>query len=1048
MSFALPRLRLTRPMALMASAIALFTYTAPVAYAQSAPSITSYSVTSSSGTTSITLSGSGFGTSASSDTVVIDGINAQITAVSDTSITATLPTNGGPGSIQVTTPAGSSNSLTFSGVERGYYVLSSSGIVKPYGPVKFYGDLSTLSPAVSATAVQLIPTADYKGYWIMTQSGHIYAFGDASSLTSPSLPSGVTATTMAITSNGKSGELLASNGTVYPIGSASAYGNAPSGTHATSLALTPTGQGYWILGSHGTVYPFGDAKNYGNAPISSTNSLPTYSSGSLLKVKNTSPVFVLLNGKLHHIPNMSIFNGLGFSWSQLKTVSSLANYSVGRSLVTPYLSGTLLQTSGHSTVYLVKQGILRPITSSQIQSMGLASVPVHQVSSIASNWPMGSSLSQGTPYYPSGTVLRVSGSPTVYMVANGVLDPIASASVFTAMGYHWSDIQSVSTKPSLAVASPLTQPQRAYPTGTLLRAANTSPVYLDQNGILRHVPSPQALTSLGFSFTNVKTVSSVSGYPTASALGSTTNPSPTAPSQKAVTLVPTSDGQGYWVASSLGKVYALGDATSYGSPSASQLNGGTVTAMAVTPDQKGYVVMSNNHRVYAFGDATSYGDPSASTGIAISPVTSGNILSMAYGFFNDSNTNRSVADLQQNGSQLSTIQPAWFNIHQNTDGSWSISNWTSQVPTIGGQTNIQYVTALAHQQHTLVMPSIATSYNPAKGPITSSSDVSSMVQQIVNLVQNNNFDGITIDFENQSGSSMSTSQASQQYTYFISKLGPALHAIGKKLMVAVYASSYPNTIYNYQAIAPYVDYINLMDYPQHNASTQPGPTAGYPWVQWVVQNALATGVSPQQLVLGVAPYGHYWTLSNSSGVTGNTYISNRKVQALLAKDNITPTWDPVQKEIFFTAGSPASAPTDSLSQNTSHVRQTKVLQALLNYILARYNIEHGQNPPTPVLVNGYYGSVTASYVTQFQQDFNVSGATAGVYDSATQSALSNLISQWNIGQNIYWDETSRSFQDRLSLALKYNLAGVAAWRLPFETQGYWTALTNNASVIH
>lgn len=1040
-----------------------------VAFAQTGPVLSSYQLSTQNGITSITLSGNNFGSSDSGDAVLIDGIRAPITSWSDSTIVATVPQNAGPGTLVVDTPTGPSNPITFAGVERGYYVLSSNGTVTPYGSVKFYGDLSTLSPSVTATAIELVPTPDYRGYWILTQPGQIYAFGDATSFSVPGLPTGTSAVAMAVTASGQGGYLLASNGQVYPLGNATSYGNAPSGTSVVSLAVTPTGNGYWVLASDGTVYPFGDAQNFGHPSIA--DALPTYPDGTLVRVANTSPVFVVLNGTLHHIPDPAILFGLGDTWNDVRVVPSLANYSVGPPLVTPYPSGSLLKVSGQSPVYFVQNGVLHHIASASVfLGMGFQWSQIITVPALPSNWPVGPALTAPVAYEPSGTLIKAADSPVVYMVNQGVLEPIASPAVFTAMGYQWSQIQTVAQLPPLPVGPAVTTPRRAYPTGTLVRVANTAPVYLVQNGVLRHVPNPQALYDLGYSFSDVIVVTELNGLTMGPDLESTTNPSGHQTALGAVSLVPTADGRGYWILTASGQVDSFGDALNYGSPSAAQLNGATATALAVTPDQKGYLVETSTRNVLAFGDAFTYGDPAGSTGLVISPATVGNILSMGYGFFNDQNAQGAVADLKQNGSQLSVVMPAWFNLKQSPDGSWNITNWTTSVPAVNGQTDVEFVTNLAHSQHVLVMPSIGSPYNPANGPISTTQDDSSLVTQIVNLVQQNNFDGITVDFENNSNylrdsqylspdgtltpGPMTRQQASQQYTDFIAQLGQALHAAGKKLMVAVYPSPYPYTIYDYAAIAPYVDYINIMTYPEHNSSTYPGPTAGYPWVEHLIQGALATGVSPQQLVLGVAPYGHYWTFDNANGLQGQSYISNRNVQALLAKDGITPIWDPVQKEIFFTAGALAQPPVAPLSsQNLGTTDPTtenmvQNLQVLLNYILARYAIQNGQNPPPALWINGQYDSATADDVTQFQKDFNVSGATPGVYDAATQAAMAAVISQWNIGQTLFWDETSRSIKDRLALALKYNLAGVASWRMPFETSGYWTALALNSSVIH
>jgi hypothetical protein len=108
-------------------------------------------------------------------------------------------------------------------------------------------------------------------------------------------------------------------------------------------------------------------------------------------------------------------------------------------------------------------------------------------------------------------------------------------------------------------------------------------------------------------------------------------------------MAPTADGKGYWMADSLGRVYAYGDApgliqyvsanhpaisgivaspgggywlytaagnvytsahaTWYGSPAASRIGDNHITGMAPTPDGKGYWMVDASGRVYHYGDA-------------------------------------------------------------------------------------------------------------------------------------------------------------------------------------------------------------------------------------------------------------------------------------------------------------------------------------------------------------------------------------------------------------------------------------------------------------
>lgn len=1069
--------------ALFSSVLILSQLATTGAFAQSSVVVTGYTL--SQNNTELTVKGQGFGST--SATVTIDGQPATVVSWSPSAVTVSLSAQTSPGSITVTNAQGlKSNSITFLGVSRGYYTLSSDGTVTAHGQVPFYGDLSSSQASSSAPAIQLVPTPDYQGYWILTQNGHIYSFGDASSL--PSLPQGShSAVSMAVTPSGQGAFVLTASGTVHTVGQASNYGNA-SGHQVVSIASTADGKGYWIVTKSGDVLAFGDAKNYGSLNSSSSSTSATsnaagsvsYSNGTLLQQKGTSPVWVVENGTLHHIPSAAMFLSMGFQWSQIQRVSSLSSLSLGLPLVTPYPSGTLLQVAGQPAIYVVMQGVVHHIGSwSTLVNMGLGSQPIVKISQLGSNWPMGPTLNSASAYYPSGTLLHPSGSSKIYMVNQGVLHHIVSGSVFSQMGYQWNQLKSIHGLPNMSVGSPLTNPERAFPTGSLVQVQGHRAVYLVQNGVLRHITSPQVLHDLGYHFSNVIQVPSsqvISGLQTGSALGSTNVPgqstSSTDPSSSsthsaspAVDLVPTLNAQGYWILQSNGTVTAFGDAKNYGQPS----NVSQATELVPSVDQHGYDVITAQGQAYKFGDAPSLSVPSGAISVVDSPMsTSGTtspstptqqingFLSMGYGFFVDNFpngvNNSSYEDLLQHGNQLSAINPAWFNLSKGSNSNWTITSWSTQgsykAPDINGLNNVQYVTQQAHQQGVLVLPSIGNYYSPANGPITTSQDVTSMVNQIVTLVNHYNFDGITIDFENNGSSGIGFTKASQQYTNFIQKLGTALHQENKLLMVAVYPSSYPNTIYNYAALAHYANFINMMAYPEHNSSTWPGPTAGYPWVSNLVKQALAQGVNPNQIILGVAPYGHEWTVTNS-GITGQGAVSYRNIQGMIQKNNIQPMWDSAEKEMVFTTGSQAQAPSGTLStQNTSHSNRVANLQNILNLVLLEYAIKNNQSPRPWLWANGHFNSATQNALEAFQQDFSVNPTTPGVYGPNTAKALQQVINQWNVGQNIYWTETARSIQDRVQLALKSHLGGIAAWRLPFESSNYWTDISQQTSIYH
>lgn len=147
------------------------------------------------------------------------------------------------------------------------------------------------------------------------------------------------------------------------------------------------------------------------------------------------------------------------------------------------------------------------------------------------------------------------------------------------------------------------------------------------------------------------------------------------------------------------------------------------------------------------------------------------------------------------------------------------------------------------------------------------------VQQLVDLVLSNNYDGIDLDYETFAFSDGSATWAATQpnWTAFVQELGTALQAQRKQLIVTVPP---PCTIrgvcgprsgywvYNVTGIAPFVDRIRIMAY-DYSVSV-PGPIAPITWVRSIVQY-MASAVPADKVQIGVPTYGRAWTKRTSSG---------------------------------------------------------------------------------------------------------------------------------------------------------------------------------------
>jgi hypothetical protein len=70
----------------------------------------------------------------------------------------------------------------------------------------------------------------------------------------------------------------------------------------------------------------------------------------------------------------------------------------------------------------------------------------------------------------------------------------------------------------------------------------------------------------------------------------------------AVAVTPDASGNGYWLATATGHVYSFGDARFFGAPGPQS---STITSMVRTPDGGGYYLLDANGQVFAYGDADS-----------------------------------------------------------------------------------------------------------------------------------------------------------------------------------------------------------------------------------------------------------------------------------------------------------------------------------------------------------------------------------------------------------------------------------------------------------
>ena len=135
------------------------------------------------------------------------------------------------------------------------------------------------------------------------------------------------------------------------------------------------------------------------------------------------------------------------------------------------------------------------------------------------------------------------------------------------------------------------------------------------------------------------------------------------------------------------------------------------------------------------------------------------------------------------------------------------------------------------------------------------------VQEIVDLVVANGYDGIDIDYE------ALRKEARNDFSAFIAELGEALHAVDKLLSVAVYAKPHEAGwdgagAQDWAELAKHADSLKVMGYDYHWCTQHPGPLAPLDWLEDVL--AYADEVARKapslkgKLIIGLPLYGLDW----------------------------------------------------------------------------------------------------------------------------------------------------------------------------------------------
>ncbi len=154
------------------------------------------------------------------------------------------------------------------------------------------------------------------------------------------------------------------------------------------------------------------------------------------------------------------------------------------------------------------------------------------------------------------------------------------------------------------------------------------------------------------------------------------------------------------------------------------------------------------------------------------------------------------------------------------------------------------------------------------------------VDALVELAVTNGYDGIDIDYEHL------RARDREVYSEFLTKLGTALHAAGKRLTTAVHPKTTEagdderNVAQDYRAIGAAVDQVRVMTYDYSWETSPPGPVAPADWVEDVISWTV-TRIPAEKVILGIVLLGYDW--GDGPGVT----VDYEQASALAQSHGVT-----------------------------------------------------------------------------------------------------------------------------------------------------------------
>jgi len=151
-------------------------------------------------------------------------------------------------------------------------------------------------------------------------------------------------------------------------------------------------------------------------------------------------IYLKINKSIRPVSE-KIFKEIGFNPEEIIKVNNedIKKYTLGKPILSPYPTGSLLQDEKSGAVYYVKDEFKYPIFAKEIL---LTNFPYDKIIKVKKE-KLDEFILAEPLKFRDGTLLKTPNQETVYLISQGKKRPIASPEVFAEFGYRWENIITV-----------------------------------------------------------------------------------------------------------------------------------------------------------------------------------------------------------------------------------------------------------------------------------------------------------------------------------------------------------------------------------------------------------------------------------------------------------------------------------------------------------------------------------------------------------------------------------------------------------------------------